>query len=80
VGLTDCFALVLERRVECLYYGPTSIVQLITTMPSTVHNLRRADNFVTDAWQMGGFTGYPAVLFVKVHGEFSEGKFVSTSN
>lgn len=43
-------------------------------MPPTVHDLTRADNFVTDAWQMNGFSGYPAVLFIKVHGEFRDGK------
>lgn len=63
----------LKRRVECLYYGSSAIVQLISTMPPTVHDLSRADNFVTDAWQMNGFSGYPAVLFIKVHGEFREG-------
>jgi hypothetical protein len=63
----------LERRVECLYYGSSAIVQLISSMPPTVHDLSRADNFVTDAWQMTGFSGYPAVLFIKVHGEFRDG-------
>ncbi|KAG2186604.1 hypothetical protein INT44_002828 [Umbelopsis vinacea] len=63
----------LKRRLDCLYYGSASIIQLLTTMPPTVHDLTRADNFVTDAWQMNGFSGYPAVLFIKVHGEFRDG-------
>ncbi|KAI8582672.1 hypothetical protein K450DRAFT_226374 [Umbelopsis ramanniana AG] len=63
----------LKRRLDCLYYGSAAIIQLLTTMPPTVHDLTRADNFVTDAWQMNGFSGYPAVLFIKVHGEFRDG-------
>ena len=64
-----------ERRVECLYYGSANIVQLLSSMPATVHDLTRGDDFVTDAWQMSGFNGYPAILFIKVHGEFRDGKF-----
>ncbi|GAB5593395.1 nuclear mRNA export [Umbelopsis nana] len=63
----------LKRRVECLYYGSANIVQLLSSMPATVHDLTRGDDFVTDAWQMSGFNGYPAVLFIKVHGEFRDG-------
>ncbi|KAH8553257.1 hypothetical protein BGW37DRAFT_485046 [Umbelopsis sp. PMI_123] len=70
----------LKRRLDCLYYGPASIIQLLTSMPPTVHDLTSANNFVTDAWQMSGFSGYPAVLFIKVHGEFRDGTVANSTN
>ncbi|KAI8082080.1 hypothetical protein BDF21DRAFT_338291 [Thamnidium elegans] len=55
-----------------MVFGNENIVKRLLSLPATVHDLSRADNFVTDAWQTTGSQAYPVVLFLNVHGEFVE--------
>lgn len=55
-----------------MVFGNQNIVKRLLSLPATVHDLSRADNFVTDAWQTPGSQKYPVVLFLNVHGEFTE--------
>jgi nuclear RNA export factor len=55
-----------------MVFGNENIVKRLLSLPATNHDLSRADNFVTDAWQTAGSQNYPVVLFLVVHGEFSE--------
>ncbi|KAI7873447.1 uncharacterized protein EV154DRAFT_540537 [Mucor mucedo] len=53
-------------------FGNENIVKRLLSLPTTVHDLSRADNFVLDAWQTAGSQAHPVVLFLSVHGEFVE--------
>lgn len=55
-----------------MVFGNQNIIKRLLSLPATVHDLSRADNFVTDAWQTPGSQNYPVVLFLIVHGEFTE--------
>lgn len=55
-----------------MVFGNENIIKRLLALPATVHDLSRADNFITDAWQTTGSQAYPVVLFLNVHGEFVE--------
>lgn len=55
-----------------MVFGNENIVKRLLSLPTTVHDLSRPDNFVLDAWQTAGSQGHPVVLFLNVHGEFVE--------
>lgn len=40
-----------------------------------MHDLTRPENFMTDGWQTAGSRSHPVILFLVVHGQFSEGKW-----
>ncbi|KAL7314768.1 nuclear mRNA export, poly(A)+RNA binding protein [Mucor circinelloides] len=52
--------------------GGENIIKRLLQLPPTVHDLSSADNFITDAWQTPGSQTHPVVLFLTVHGGFSE--------
>ncbi|KAI8365343.1 uncharacterized protein BYT42DRAFT_589604 [Radiomyces spectabilis] len=56
--------------------GNEAIMKRFASLPPTIHDLSRADNFMTDAWQTAGSQTHPVLLFLTVHGDFTE---VSTS-
>lgn len=63
---------ILVSPAQRMVFGNENIVKRLLSLPATVHDLSRADNFVTDAWQTTGSQAYPVVLFLTVHGEFVE--------
>jgi hypothetical protein len=52
--------------------GNAHITQRFAQLPGTLHDLSRADKFMTDAWQTPGSQNYPVLLFLTVRGEFAE--------
>ncbi|KAG0762942.1 hypothetical protein G6F57_009923 [Rhizopus arrhizus] len=56
--------------------GNENIIKKLCSLPITIHDLSRPENFVTDAWQtQGTHPNYPVILFLTVHGEFNEAPF-----
>ncbi|PAV16685.1 NTF2 [Pyrrhoderma noxium] len=61
----------LERELRSLHTGPEEIIRTISHLPGTNHAVAgAAEKFCIDAWPVG--TGAAAMLFLCVHGEFSE--------
>ncbi|KAI9255545.1 hypothetical protein BY458DRAFT_589164 [Sporodiniella umbellata] len=61
------------KPTQRIIVGNEAIVKRLCSLPATFHDLSRAENFVTDAWQVPGTQPtYPVVLFLTVHGEFNE--------
>ena len=64
----------LERELRSLHTGPEEIIRTISHLPGTNHaDAGAAEKFCIDAWPVGN--GAAAMLFLCVHGEFSEGEF-----
>lgn len=61
------------KPAQRIVVGNEAIVKRLCSLPATFHDISRGENFVTDGWQMQGTQpNYPAVLFLTVHGEFTE--------
>ncbi|KAF7727697.1 nuclear mRNA export, poly(A)+RNA binding protein [Apophysomyces ossiformis] len=58
--------------MQRLTFGNENIIKRLTSLPPTIHDLTRPENFVTDAWQTAGSQSHPIILFLTVHGEFRE--------
>lgn len=84
---TPC-SILLEARTQAIHRGVPSILSTLEKLPRTAHPLTDASKFVVDAWVMPNVmraataTGGPggpekpeAVLFIAVHGEFTESEY-----
>ncbi|OCB88767.1 NTF2-like protein [Sanghuangporus baumii] len=61
----------LERELRSLHTGPEQIVQAMSHLPTTRHDVSGgAEKFSIDAWPVG--QGSTMMLFLCIHGEFAE--------
>ncbi|KAI8991506.1 hypothetical protein BDF20DRAFT_845020 [Mycotypha africana] len=60
------------RPGQRMVIGNENIIKRINQLPATVHDLSSNMNFITDAWQTPGSSKHPVVLFLTVHGCFTE--------
>ena len=70
----------LDKAFESLHTSGPDIVATLAKLPLTKHDITEQEKFVVDAWtinqQVQGQVNSGVVLFINVHGQFTEGSSV----
>lgn len=71
------------KRESLIYIGNQDIIRVFANLPQTRHPLNNPEKFVVDAWQttdyyVGEVAEKKPMLFINVHGEFTEGWYFFT--
>ncbi|KAK9709232.1 nuclear mRNA export, poly(A)+RNA binding protein, variant 2 [Basidiobolus ranarum] len=63
----------LTKRTASLNIGAIAIVNALAQLPSTQHPIQDQSKFCYDTWQLPQVPSGAAVIFIVIHGEFTEG-------
>lgn len=68
----------VDKAVDLLRSGPQEIIEVLSKFPATKHDMSKGENFVVEAFPMGGMLNGAAeygsdALIINIHGEFVEG-------